>query len=135
RVRLARARWELQKQNLQIRISRVLMISIMVNAMVLGFLSSSHAAAQLSGMSLICGPNGILSIPLADQKPDDRNLIDREHCITSCLAAMNGALGLVAEVPQIQLPALRFEPLKPQAVHALIPHSLERPRARGPPSI
>jgi hypothetical protein len=111
------------------------MISIMVNAMVLGFLSSSHAAAHLSGMSLICGPNGITPIPLAEQQPDDLSLVDRERCITSCLAAMNGALGMVVEAPQIQLPALRFEPLKPQAVHALTPHSLQRPRARGPPLV
>lgn len=110
------------------------MISIMVNAMVLGFLSSSHAAAQMSGMSLICGPNGIMSIPLADQQPDDLSLVDRERCITSCLAAMNGTLGLVVEAPQIQLPALRIEPLKPQVVHALIPHYLHPPKARGPPA-
>jgi hypothetical protein len=109
------------------------MMIIMVNAMVLGFLSSSHAGAQMSGMALICAPDGIIAIPLVDQQPQDLNLVDRERCITACLAAMNATLGLVVEAPQIQLPALRFVSLKPQVFHALVPHFLERAKARGPP--
>lgn len=123
-----------QRADLRPRIARLLMLVIMVNAMVLGFLSSTHASARLSGMALICGPNGVYAIPLADQQPDDLSLVDRERCITACLAALTGTPGLVVDGPQIHLPPLRFESPKPEVILALTPVFCERPKARGPPA-
>lgn len=111
----------------------MIMFCFMVNAMVLGFLSSTHASAQASGMVLICGPNGITAIALEEEKPGDLSLIDRERCITSCLAMATGTPGLIGDTAQIILPQLRFEPPRPEVREAPTQALLAQPRARGPP--
>ncbi|MCV6575387.1 MAG: hypothetical protein OIF58_06585 [Cohaesibacter sp.] len=115
-------------------ISRVLILCLMVNAMVLGFLSSSHGAAHLSGMALICGSDGIVSIPLADQKPDDITLIDHQECLTACLGAMQGSVGLMVAPVSFFLPMHQIEPLALSALSARLSPSLLSLRARGPPA-
>ncbi len=114
-------------------LSRTIMFCFMVNAMVLGFLSSMHASAQASGMVLICGPNGITAISLEEEKPGDLSLIDRERCITSCLAMATGTPGLIGDTTQIILPQMRFEPPRPDVQQAPAEPVLAQPRARGPP--
>lgn len=131
RPRLAR----LARRMMPVALARVIMLAMMINGLLLGFLSSTHASAQISGMALICGPNGIIAIPLDEQQPDDLSLIDRERCITSCLAALTGTPGMVVEPVQIKLPPLRFESPQPEETQALTPLHLEVPRARGPPVI
>lgn len=112
---------------------RLMMMVFMINAMLLGFLSSSLAGAQLDDKVLICGPSGLVAVAIDDQPLGDQTNESWERCVASCLAAFAGGKGLLVADATTPLPELEADTYQLDVWQVPSSRRSTLTRARGPP--